>query len=161
MPPRTPMFMNAREFMVRSQQDERKAFIVAQQHVVGRAITFDKLRLQQQSLSLAVSRHNRHRPRLRHHPLQPLRQPLDGCVAAYPVFQCPRLANIQNITTRVVHPVDARFGGQRSPDIADCGNARLQIGLFGATHGIGRLFLVKSRGSVGLVGAVGFGHCRS
>ena len=56
--------------MVGAQQDEGKAFIVAQQHVVSGAVTLDELRLQQQRLSLTIGGDDGHGPRQRNHPAQ-------------------------------------------------------------------------------------------
>ena len=77
MPPRTAMFLNTRKFMVGAQQDEGKAFIVAQQHIVSGAVTLDELRLQQQRLSLAIGGDDGHRSRQRDHPAQAVGQPVN------------------------------------------------------------------------------------
>ena len=41
--------------MILAQQDEGEAFVVAQQHVVGRPEALDQLRLEQQRLGLGVA----------------------------------------------------------------------------------------------------------
>ena len=56
--------------MVGAQQDEGKAFIVTQQHVVSGAIALNQLRLQQQRLSLTIGGDDSHGPRQRNHPAQ-------------------------------------------------------------------------------------------
>ena len=63
--------------MVGAQQDEGKAFVVTQQHVVSGAVTLDELRLKQQRLSLAVGCDNGHGPRQRHHPAQAVGEPVN------------------------------------------------------------------------------------
>ena len=77
MPPCTAMFLNTRKFMVGAQQDEGKAFVVAQQYVVSGAVTLDQLRLQQQRLSLAIGCDDSHGPRQRDHPAQTVGQPVN------------------------------------------------------------------------------------
>ena len=61
VPPRAAMELDAREVMVLAQQDEGEAFVVAQQHVVGRPVALDQLRLEQQRLGLAVGGDDLHR----------------------------------------------------------------------------------------------------
>ena len=46
--------------MILAQQDEGKAFVVAQQHVVRRAKALDQLRLEQQRLGLGPGRDDGH-----------------------------------------------------------------------------------------------------
>ena len=105
---RAAMLLDAREFMVGAQQDEGEAFVVAQQHVVRRAIALDQLRLEQQRLSLVVGRDDRHRPGLRHHPLEPLRQVVDLRIISNAVLKRTRLADVQHVAARVLHPVHPR-----------------------------------------------------
>ena len=93
--------------MIGAQQDEGEAFVVAQQHVVGRAVTLDQLRLEQQRLGLAIGGDNRHAARQRDHPPQPVGQPVNLRVIGDPVLERPRLAHIEHIAARIVHPVHA------------------------------------------------------
>ena len=53
--------------MVRAQQDEGEAFIIAQKDVVRWAIALDQLRFEQQRLCLAIGCYNGHAARLRDH----------------------------------------------------------------------------------------------
>ena len=46
--------LDSREGVILAQQDEREAFVVAQQHVVGRAEALDQLRFEQQRLGLGA-----------------------------------------------------------------------------------------------------------
>ena len=71
------MELDAGKGMILAQQDEGEAFVVAQQHVVGRPVALDQLRLQQQRLGLVVGGDDLHRAGLRDHPQQPLRLPRD------------------------------------------------------------------------------------
>ena len=72
--------------MVRTQQYEGKAFIVAQQHIVRGAVTLDQLRLKQQGLSLAVGSDDSHGTRQRHHPAQAVGHAVDLHIVADPVL---------------------------------------------------------------------------
>ena len=54
------MLLHPRERMILAQQDEREAFVVAQQDVVGRAEALDQLRFEQQRLGLGPRRDDRH-----------------------------------------------------------------------------------------------------
>src|SRR3546814_16135816 len=55
------MLLNAGKGVVFAQQDEGEALVVTKQHIVGRPKSLDELRLQQQSLGLAVSGDDGHR----------------------------------------------------------------------------------------------------
>ena len=94
VPPCTAMFLDTREFMIRTQQDEGEAFVVAQQHVVSRTIALDQLRLQQQGFRLAIGGHNRHRTGQRDHSAQAIGQAVNLHIIADAVLQRPRLADI-------------------------------------------------------------------
>ena len=104
--PRTAVLLNTRKGVVGAQQDEREAFIVTQQHVVSRAIPLDQLRLKQQRFGLAIGRHNRHRPRLRNHPLETPRKPVDLRIIGHPVLERTCLTNIKHIAAHIMHSVD-------------------------------------------------------
>jgi hypothetical protein len=122
------MLLDARKGMILAQQDEGEAFVVAQQHVVGRAEALDQLRFEQQRLGLGVGGDDGHRAGLRDHPLQPLRQPRDLRVVGDPVLQRPRLADVEHVAARILHPVDAGAHRKRLQHIADRGDARLKVG---------------------------------
>jgi len=77
---------NAGKIMALAQQDEGKALVVAQQHIIGRAEFLDQLRLEQQGFRFTTGRHNRHRTGLRHHPHQPVRQPVHLHIGPDPAF---------------------------------------------------------------------------
>ena len=147
--PCAAMLLDAREIVIGAQQDERERFVVAQQHVVRGPEPLDELRLEQQRLGLVVGRHDRHRPRLRHHPLEPAGQAIDLRIIGHAILQRARLADVQDVSARVVHPVHARPRGQGFQDVADRRHPRRQVGRLGAAHGIGGLFLVEPVGGVG------------
>ena len=105
--------------MVVAQQDIGKTFVVAQQHIIRRTEFLDKLGFEQQSLGLAAGRHDGHRPRLRYHPLQPARQPTDLYVIGHPIAQGARLADIEYIAARILHPVYTGLRGQCVQSVAD------------------------------------------
>jgi hypothetical protein len=58
------MFLDPRKLVVLAQQDEREAFVVAQQHVVRRPKALDQLRFEQQRFGLGPGGYDGHRPRL-------------------------------------------------------------------------------------------------
>jgi hypothetical protein len=152
------MFLDAREIMVGAQQDEGETFVVAQQDIIGWAITLDQLRLEQQRLCLAVRGDDRHAARQRDHPPQPVGQPINLRVVGDAVLECPRLSDIEHIAARIMHPVHAGFGWQRLQHIADSRHPAFQIGLVSTAHGVGLGLFVKARGRIWLVWAIGFGH---
>jgi len=152
------MFLDARKGVILAEKDEREAFVVAKKNVVRRPEALDQLRFQKQRLRLGPGRDDSHGSRLRNHPLQPFRQLRHLRVVGDPVPQCPRLAHVEDVAARVVHPIDARVPGQRPQHLADCRHALFEVGLLGATHGIGRLLFVEAVRSIGLVGTVGRGH---
>ncbi len=154
-PPRAAMQLHPRKIMIAAQQDVGKALIVAQQDVVGGPEPLDQLRLQQQRLGLVIGRHHRHAARLRDHPPQPVRQ-LGGLgIVGDAVLQRPRLADIQHVAARILHPVDAGPRGQRFQHIADRRDPGVQIGRLRPAHGKGRTFLIET------IGGIGIGHRRA
>src|SRR3546814_17523915 len=58
-------------------------------------------------LSLAGRGDDLHRPRLRDHALQSLRQARGLRIIGDAVLQCPRLADIQHVAARIEHAIDA------------------------------------------------------
>ena len=152
------MFLDAWEFVIGAQQDEGKAFVVAQQDIVGRAVPLDELRFQQQGFGFAVGRHDRHRPRQRDHASQPVRQPVNLHIIVHAIFKRTRLADIKHVAARIVHPIHTRLVWQGFQDIANGRNTCFQIGCIGTPHCIGCLLLVETGGCIWLIGAVGFGH---
>ncbi len=156
-PPRAAMLLHSRELVILTQQDEREAFVVPQQHVVGRPEALDQLRLQQQRLRLRPGSDDGHRPRLRDHPLQPLRQPRHLRIVGYTCLQRSRLADVEDVALGVLHPVHARPRRQGLQDVADRRHPRLQVGSVAAAHGVGRALLVESLRRPGVLRAVGGG----
>ena len=134
--------------MVGPQENERKAFIITQQHIVGRAIALDELRFQEQRLSLAIGCHNGHAARLGDHAAQTIGQPVYLRIIGYAVFKCFRLADIKDITARIIHAVDTRFGRQRFDHIADRRHPGLKIRLVRPTNGVGCTLFVKAIGRI-------------
>ena len=157
-PPRAAVLLDARKLMVLAQHDEREAFVVAQKHVVSGPEALDQLRFEQQRLGLGPRRDDRHRPGLRNHPLQALRQPRDLRVIADPALQRPRLADVEHVAARILHPVHPRTRRQRLPHLADRRDARFEIGSALAAHGIGRLILVETISGAWMVGTVSLAH---
>ena len=160
---RPAMLLDAWEGMILAQQDERKALIVAQQHIVGRPETLDQLRLEQQRLGLGIGRDDRHRSRLRDHALQPSRQPRHLRVVGDTVAQRARLADVQHFSARILHPVDAGTHRQRGEHVADRGHAGFEIGLLrSATDGVRGFLFVKAILAVRVVGHGGdVGFCNA
>src|SRR5689334_11591246 len=152
------MLLDARKGMILTQQDERKAFIVPQEHVVRRPETLDQLSFEQQRLGLGAGRHDRHRSRLGDHPLKPLRKLRDLRVVGDAVFQRPRLADIEYVAPRVLHAINARPGWQRLQDLADRSHAQFEVGLAIAANGVGRLLFIKALGGSRMLGTIGLTH---
>jgi len=149
------MLLDPRKVVVGAQQDEREAFVVAQQHVVGGPEALDQLRLEQQRLGFVIGRDDRHRPRLRDHPLQPLGQPLDLRVIGDAVLERARLADIEHVAARILHAIDARSRGQGLQHIADRRHAGGKVGrLTTAADGVGGFVFVESGRRIGV------GHAR-
>ncbi len=126
---RAAVLHDAREVVPFAQQDEGEAFVVAQQHVVGRAEALDELRFQQQRLGFGIGGDDLHAARLADHALQPVGEAGHLGIIRHPVLQRPRLANVQHIAPRIEHAVDA---GQRieGPDhLSDRLHPRRQIRL--------------------------------
>ena len=128
-PARAAVLLDARESVIGAQQDERERFVVAQQHVVGRAIALDQLRFEEERLGFRIGRHDGHRTRLADHALEALGKAIHLRVVRDAVLQRARLADIEHIAARIVHAVDARLRLQRGDDFADRGHSALDIGL--------------------------------
>ena len=129
-----PVLLDAREGMIGSQQDEGKTFVIPQQHIVGRAVALDELCFEEQ----------------RFHPPNAVRQPFNLRIVGHPVAERPGLADIKDITPRIVHPINARLGRQGFQDIADRCNAGFKVRLIHTANGVGLLFLVETIRCVGL-----------
>jgi hypothetical protein len=114
--------------MIGTQENERKRFVVAQQHVVGRAIALDQLRFEQQRLGFGIGRHDRHRPRLADHAAQAVGQAIDLGVIGHAVLQRARLAHIEHVSARIEHAIDARLGLQGAHHLADRFDAAFEVG---------------------------------
>src|SRR5918993_1878384 len=156
-PTSATMLLHSRKGVVLAQQDERETLVVAQKHVVGWPESLDQLRFQQQRLRLRPRRDDCHRPRLRHHPLQPLRHARDLSVVGHAVLKRTSLADVEHFAPRILHPVDAWPHRQRLQHLADGRDALLEIRLIGTANGIGRLVLVEALGRSRMVGTI----CRS
>jgi hypothetical protein len=112
-PPRAAMFLKPRKTVIGAEKDERKAFVVTEQDIIGRAIALDQLRLQQQRLCLTIRRHNRHAAGLRHHPAKTIWKALHLRIVCDPVLECFGLANIKHVAAGIMHPVNAGLCWQR------------------------------------------------
>ncbi len=146
--------------MVLANQYERKTLIVAQQDVIGRAKPLDQLRFEQQRLRLARRNHNFHRPRLRDHPLQALRQTRELHIGRHAMTQRARLADIEHIAAHIDHAIDAGNRFQRPDDRFDGRSARFKVWPFAAAHTIGGAFLVKTVRGSGIINCHGSCHSR-
>ena len=73
------------------------------------------------------------------------RQALDLGIVGHAVLQRPRLADIEHIAARIEHPVNARLGLQGGKNLADRGDAQLDVRP-AALHRKGRLILVEALG---------------
>ncbi len=135
--------------MILPKHDEGEAFVVPQQHVVGGPETLDQLGLQEQRLGFRARRDDGHRPRLRHHPLQALRQLGDLGVVGDAVLQHARLADVEDVAAGVLHAIDTWRSRQRLQHLADCGDAGLEVRLVRTTYCISRLLLVEALGGSG------------
>jgi hypothetical protein len=141
--PRAAMLRDARVGVVLAQEDERKALVIAQQHVEAGAEALDQLRLQQQGFGLGVGGNDRHRPGERHHALQAARQARDLRVVGDAALQTLRLADVQRLAGGIEHPVDARPRRQGLQHVADRRDALIEIGLVASANRIGRLLFGK------------------
>ena len=131
---RAAMLADARKAMVLAQHDEGETFVVAQQNIVGRAVALDELCFEQQRLGFGIGRYDGHVAGLRHHALQPPRQPVDLDIIADAILQRSRLADIQHIAAGIGHPVDTRAQRQGGEHVADGGDAAIEIGHILALH---------------------------
>ena len=152
------MLLHPGEIMVLAQQDEGEAFVVPQQHVVGRAEALDQLGFEQEGLGLGAGGDDGQRAGLRHHPLQALGQLGDLGVTGHPVLQRPRLADVEDVAARILHPIDARPPRQGRQNVADRRHAGIEIGRAGAANRVGRGFLVEALCGAWMVGSVGLAH---
>ena len=50
-------------------------------------------------------------------------------VVGDPVLQRPRLADVEHVAARILHPIDARAARQRLQHLADRRDARFEVGL--------------------------------
>ncbi len=147
--PRAAMLGNTREIMIFAQQDEGEAFVVAQQHVVRRAIALDQLGFQQQRFGLAVGGHDLHGAGLRHHALQAAGQAGDLGIVGHPLLQRARLANIEHVATGIEHAIDAGLQWQGLHHAPYGGDTQIKIRRLRTAHRVGLRFLGKTVGRIG------------
>ena len=159
--PRAAMLAHLRERMVLAQQDKGEAFVVAEQHVVRRAETLDQLRLEQQRLGLGAGGDDGHRPCLRDHALEALGQLGDLRVIGDAGLQPLGLADVEHVAARVLHAVHAGTRRKGLHDVADRGDAGIEIGFALPAHGIGGRVLVEALLRFGMIGTVGLAHARA
>ena len=79
-------------------------------------------------------------------------------VIAHPVLQRPRLADVEHVAARILHPVDPRARGSVFSTSRIAATPASRSGSVRAAHGIGRLILVEAIGGAGMVGTVGLAH---
>ena len=82
-------------------QDIRKAFVVAQQHIKMRLELFDQVLLKQQRLGLGLGGQKHHRRGLRDHPRDSGRVASGPCIAGHPCLEIARLADVKHPRLRI------------------------------------------------------------
>ena len=89
-------------------QNIRKAFVVAQQHVVLWLELFDQVLLKQQRFGFCLGGQKHHRRGFTDHPGDPPRVPRRPRIIGHPRAQVTRLAHIKHPRLRIEHAIDAR-----------------------------------------------------
>ena len=146
------MFHDPRKVVLRPQQDEGEALVVAQQDVERRAKALDQLSLEQQRLGFRIGDDDFHRAALADHALQAVGQLLHLRVIRDACLQAAGLAHVKDVAPCIEHAVNAGAWLQRLDRLSDGSDASLEIGLR-AGDGIGCPLLVEAFGSSGIVGS--------
>lgn len=142
----TSIFEQARSLMIAAQKDVWKALVVANQDIKAWPQPLDEIGFQQQCFSFGMCGDELHVGSFRDHAgrsVAPVTNP--SGVVLYPVAQAFRLADIQDITGRIHHSVDAGFAREAAHQIAN----QLSTGLAGGDVG----FLPQDIPRVALFGA--------
>ena len=87
-------------------------FIVTQQNVVGRPVAFDQVVFKQQRIHLGRGHRNLNIAYARHQRHCLCSEASRAEIAADPVFEVSRLADVEKLAVFVVHLVDTRPAGQ-------------------------------------------------
>ncbi len=111
-----------RKVVIGGQMDQRKRFVVAQQHVEARHQPLDHVAFEQQRFRLGMGRDDLHRRGFGDHATQPVRQSRRMGIILHPAPQVARLADIERVALTVEHAVDA--GGRRHGLQRGCGSPR-------------------------------------
>ncbi len=110
--------VDARELLVERDRDVGVRLVVAQADVVGRAVALDELLLGKEGVRLRVRDQEFDRRRLLGHGARP---GLAREVAADPLSDRPRLADVEDLAIRVAEDVDARLVRERPALLGDRG----------------------------------------
>jgi hypothetical protein len=105
---RAPVFLDLRKPVRAADQDVGEAFVVAQKHVVLRLELLDEVLLQQQRLGFRPRRQEHHRRGFPDHPGDARAVSGGLGVGRHPLFQRPRLADIEHSALRIEHAIDTR-----------------------------------------------------
>jgi hypothetical protein len=116
--------VDAREFLVHRDRDERIGLVVAQADVEARAVLLDEVLLGQQRLGLGGDEHELHPVDRVDHLVGAARDRV-GEVAGHPLLQRLGLADIDDLALVVAEQVDARPVGQRLALLGQAGPATL------------------------------------
>ena len=108
---RSSVFDDLWEVLVAGNQNIRKGFVVAQQHVVARSELIDQIGLEEESLDLGMSGDELHENCLRDHALETVGEFGRMGVVHHPLLEVARLSDIERVAPLVEHSVDARSAG--------------------------------------------------
>jgi hypothetical protein len=134
------VFLDLRKPVRAADQDIRKAFVVAQKHVVLRLELLDEVLLQQQRLGFGPRRQEHHRRGFPDHPGDARAVSGGLGVGRHPLFQRPRLADIEHSALRIEHAVDTRRVVELTEVIPD----HLMAGFGGILHVVGHVLSLFS-----------------
>lgn len=142
----TAIFEQARCLMITAQKDIGKALVIANQDIKAWPQPFDEIGFQQKGFSLGMGSNKLHIRGFRDHAGRSIAPVANSSgVVLHPVAQAFCLPNVQDVTCRIHHSIDAGFTGEATDQIAN----QLSTGLSCSRVG----FLPQDIAGVALPGA--------
>src|SRR5262249_54212347 len=124
---RAAMLEDLWDCMVAGDENEREGLVVPEHHVEAWLQPLDQIGLEQKRLDLGSGSDELHGRSVSDHAGDAIVVAMPPRVALSPLFEMPRLADIEDFSCHIDHAVDARPGGRRLGMAADHERASLDV----------------------------------
>ena len=121
---RAAMLEDLRRPVIRRDHNVGERFVVAKHHIEARAQPLDQIGFEQQRFGFGAGDDEFDRAGCRDHPLDPGIESGRAGVGRNALFDVLGLADIEHVTARVEHPIDARPRRRHFGVMDNCGASR-------------------------------------